>query len=167
MTMTAISPETANVPADSEAARRAAHIAGLRRLATTLEAHPGLPLPWEGSHAPLTFHFLSGDARANLAAAARALPCASWAKGTREYGELGGSYFDLHGEVLGLKVMLIADRETVCERVVTGKREVTEMLPDPDLIAAIPLVPVTREEDIVEWTCGSVLAPAQDGDQAA
>jgi hypothetical protein len=41
---------------------------------------------------------------------------------------------------------------------VTGTKTVTEMVPDPDA----PMIEVTREVDIVEWDCGSVLAPSEN-----
>lgn len=53
---------------------------------------------------------------------------------------------------------LLASREAVCERVVVGTREVTEQVPDPDALAAVRTVTVTRTEDIVEWHCGPLLA---------
>jgi hypothetical protein len=160
VTIAAISPETA-IPADDEAARRARYAAGLRVLAVIVENHPEVPLPFHGAHSPLTFHFLAGNGdRERMAAAARALPC-TWRKGTRDYGELGGAYFDLTGDLAGLKVQLTAAREDVCERIVTGTREVTEMVKDPVLLAAIPLVPVTREVEEVEWRCRPVTAPAK------
>jgi len=161
MTMTAISPEKAAGAPDDEATRRAAYVAGLRVLAGILENHPEVPLPFHGSASPLTFHFLAGNGdRERMAAAARALPC-TWRKGARDYGELGGAYFDLAGDLAGLKVQLTAAREDVCEKVVTGKREVTEMVKDPVLLAAVPLTEVTREVEEVEWRCRPVTAPAK------
>lgn len=161
MTMTAISPETATGAPDDEAARRARYAAGLRVLAGILENHPEVPLPFHGSVSPLTFHFLAGNGdRERMAAAARALPC-KWAKGTRDYGELGGAYFDLSGDLAGLKVQLTAAREDVCERIVTGTRPVTELVKDPVLLDAVPLTEVTRQVEDVTWRCRPVLAPAR------
>jgi hypothetical protein len=161
MTMTAISPETASAPADAGAARRAAYVAGLRVLARILENHPEVPLPFAGTGTPLTLHFLTGSGdREKMAAAARALPC-QWVKGTRDYGDLGGAYFDLSGDLAGLRVQLTAAREDVCERIVTGTREVTEMVKDPVLLDAVPLTEVTRTVEDVEWRCRPVTAPAK------
>lgn len=160
MTITAIQPITAGITAQ-EQAHRAAYVAGLRVLAAALEAHDEVPLPYDGDSSAITIHFLAGaDPRAAMAAAARALPC-SWRKDVRDYGERGGgAYFDLHGELAGLKVTLTARRDDVCERAVTGTREVVELVRDPALLDAVPLVEVTRVVEDVEWTCGSVLAPA-------
>jgi hypothetical protein len=161
MTMTAISPEKAAIPADDEVARRARYVAGLRVLAGILENQPEVPLPAAGDLLPLTFHFLTGNGdRARMATAARALPCA-WRKGVRDYGKLGGAYFDLTGDLAGLKVQLTAARADVCERIVTGTREVTELVKDPVLLDAVPLTEVTREVEEVEWRCRPVTAPAK------
>jgi hypothetical protein len=138
---------------------RAAYIDGLRALASVLEAHPEVPLPYEGTGTEMAFHFLHGaDPRAAMAETARALPCA-WRKETRDY-EDGTAYFDLHGQLAGLKVRLCAYRDAVCTRVKVGTREVTETVKDPAALAGVPEVEVTRTEDIVTWDCGSLLAPA-------
>ncbi len=62
-------------------------------------------------------------------------------------------------------VMLHAygDRAKVCERVVTGTREVTEEVPDPDA----PKVTVTRVVEDVEWRCSSILAAGEGDDTPA
>ena len=136
---------------------RAAYTAGLRQLAGILDAHPELPLPFEGGSAgrAMSFHFLFGaDPRAALAAAARARPC-TLAKNVRDYGE-HGAYLDLAGQLAGLHVELTAYRDDVCTRRVTGTedREVEETV--------TPAVTrkVTRTVDVVEWECHPVMAPA-------
>lgn len=57
---------------------------------------------------------------------------------------------------VGLDVF--AAREEVCERVVVDTREVTEEVPDPEALAAVPTTTVTRTEEIVEWVCRPILA---------
>ena len=109
-------------------------------------------------------HFLRGtEERECLAATARALPCA-WRKDVRggEYAE----YFDLYGEIGGLKIKLTAYRDTVCKRVVTGTREVTEVVKDPAKLAEVPEVEVTRTEEVIEWDCGTLLGPRAIADNA-
>lgn len=165
---------TATTAADSadagmrEQVKRAGYIDGLRCLADILEDDDAVPLPYHGDGTAITISaFLNApDPRAALAAAARAFRGMTWRKDVREseYGD----YFDLEGELHGLKLVLTAYRDAVCERVVTGTREVTEMVKDPEALAAVPEVEVTRTVETVEWVCGSVLAPAaQEGPAAA
>lgn len=137
---------------------RQAYVDGLRALAAVLEEHPEVPLPWDGTGSEITCHFLHGDGpRAAMAAAARAIPCA-WSKDVRD-----DDYFDLHGQLAGLKIKLTAFRDAVCTRVVTGVSTVTEEVQDPDALAAVPKVTVTREVEEITWDCGSLLAPAAGG----
>jgi hypothetical protein len=143
------------------AEKRAAYIKGLRTLASALEDHPEIPLPYEGTGTRLTFNdFLTGDdPRAAMAETARLLPC-TWSKqfwGSED--EPSNSYFSLVGEIAGLKVELISFRNAVCERVVTGTREVTEKVKDPAALAEVPEVEVTRTVEDYVWDCGTLLGP--------
>jgi hypothetical protein len=139
---------------DSE---RAAYIKGLRALADVLEQTDDLPLPFDGHLDPITFHFLgTADPRAELAAATRAIPC-DWTK--RVFDSRNTAYFDLRGQLHGLKVNLSAFRDDVCERIVTGTHQVTETVKDPEALAAVPEIEVTKTVEDVEWRCGSILAP--------
>jgi hypothetical protein len=137
--------------------RRAAYVSGLRKLADILERHPEVELPYTGTNGELTW-ILTGDSghKAQQAAIARALP-GTVRKGVR------GDAFDLRGENDGLGVLVIADRDEVCERVVVGTETVTEERPDPEALAALPTVTVTEEREVVEWRCGSLLSGAGTG----
>jgi hypothetical protein len=136
---------------------RTAYIDGLRTLASVLELHPDLPLPYEGNDSPFTIHFLHGaDPRGAMAAAARMIPC-KWAKTSDD------NYFDLRGELAGLKIKLTAFRDAVCTRIVTGTREVTEEVTDPDA----PKVTVTHIIEDVEWDCGPLLAGSEPAAKTA
>ncbi|MEV0968475.1 hypothetical protein [Microtetraspora glauca] len=133
---------------------RAEYIKGLRALADILEAHPELPLPYEGDDASL--NFIEGNAeeeRRGAAVFARVMP------GTVRK-EPRGEYFDLFAEIHGVRVQWIARRENVCERVVTGTREVEIEEPDPDALAAVPKVKRTVVVEDVEWQCHPILAGA-------
>lgn len=136
------------------AATRAAYTAGLRALADILDAHPDLPLPWQGGpYMAMTFHFLHAqDPRAELAAARRALGIPMG----KEPDENG--YFNMDGTLHGLHVKLVAFRKDVCERVVTGTREVEVEEPDPNAVAALPKVTRTEVIEDVEWVCHPILA---------
>jgi hypothetical protein len=148
-------------PAEATAAddsRRAGYIKGLRALADALEDNPAIPLPYQGTDADITIMFLTGDdRRRGMADAARAIPC-DWAK--TPWGDGGSTaYLDLMGQLHGLRLALTAYRNDVCERVVTGTREVTKTVKDPEALAAVPEVEVTETVENVEWICGSLLAP--------
>jgi heme-binding NEAT domain protein len=52
------------------------------------------------------------------------------------------------------------DREEICERIVTGTREVTVEVPDPEQLAAVPTVSVTKTVEDVEWICRPLLDDA-------
>ena len=144
---------------------RERYIDGLRVLAAALEASPDLPLPYDGSsrYSALHWSFYGKDSREQMALAARLLPCA-WAKEFTEADPDGEypAFFRLLGQMGGLHVRLIAERDAVCRKVVTGTREVTEEIPDPDA----PKVRVTRVVEDVEWDCGSLLRPVAEADVA-
>lgn len=143
----------ADAPAGDD---RSEYTAGLRLLADLLDRHPEVPLPYDGSAAPLVISFLSDNPKAKLAAAARAFP-----------GPLSkdadGTYFDLNGHLRGLLVQFTALRNAVCERVVVGTDTVVKQVPDP----AAPMVAVVEEVDRVEWVCSPVLAAAVSEEDGA
>lgn len=58
----------------------------------------------------------------------------------------------------GLRIHVYAQREQVCQRVVTGTREVTETVPDPEALKAVPQVAVTKVVEDVDWICHPLLA---------
>jgi len=64
-----------------------------------------------------------------------------------------GDYFDALIPLRSVKVRLTDERAQVCTRVVTGVETVTEDIPDPEYVAAAPMVTQTREVETVEWTC--------------
>lgn len=145
---------------------RARYIDGLRVLAAALEQHPEIPLP--DTTQEIRFCFFGPDEREAMAAAAQAIPCA-WRK---EFGDADPdgrwpAFFWLHGELGGLRVKMSALRDTVCRRVVTGTRKVTEEVPDPEALKAVPKKTVTRLIEDIEWDCGSLLAPVTARPKAA
>ena len=152
--------------ADFPRNERALYIDGMRELMDALEANPSIPLPYQGTGMAMTFHFLmTADPRAEMAAAAVALPC-DWRKVPREF-DSGPAYLDLQGAIRGVQVTLTAFREDVCRRVVTGTREVTRTVKDPDALAQVPEVEITETVEDVTWECGPLLAAAIPGDDEA
>lgn len=73
---------------------------------------------------------------------------------TKDIGDYAGVILRF-GEV-GLYVY--AGRGEVCERIVTGTREVTKEVPDPKALAEVPKVTVTETVEDVEWKCTPLLA---------
>jgi hypothetical protein len=143
---------------------RAEYIAGLRQLADLLEAHDDMPLPYSGSsdYSYLQWIEVVDDAAAQLE---RARTFARLIPGTVEKS-VRGDAFDLLGTIGGLYVKMILSRDAVCERVATGVTTVTEQVPDPDALAAVPTTTVTREVEDVEWVCQPLLAGAAPWDAA-
>ena len=135
---------------------RIAYTQGLRALADLIDNNPDLPLPYSGSDAtaPITFYVLNRteDPKGTLAKIARLLPGA-----VGKSVSMTGEYFSITGTLAGLHIDATAYRNAVCERVVTGTREVT--------VPAIPAMParpaigeITTTVEDVEWVCGPLLA---------
>lgn len=133
---------------------RAGYTAGLRQLADLLDAHPEIPLPFHGRPgcSPITIHHLDGDREA-FAATVRALP-------GRKDKAVNGNYYNVEVALHGLRLQVTAYRDTVCERIVTGTRQVEREVPDPDALAAVPTTTVTETVEDVRWECSPLTAPA-------
>lgn len=132
------------------------YIKGLRALADVLENHDEVPLPYDGNSVPISAYFLSAaDPRAELAAAARAIPC-SFRKSVTEDDKYSPGTLKLTGNLHGLRIELVAYRNAVCERVVTGIEE----RPVEEVVTPAVTRTVTKPVEIVEWRCQSILSPA-------
>lgn len=129
---------------------RAEYIAGLRALADLLEQNEILPLPYEGTSSELTFFTYE---REQAQAFARLLP----GKVDKEVTDSNSFGFELHGAIHGLRVLVYADREKVCRRVVKGVR--TEVRTE-DITQVIGQRSVPVEVEDVEWVCEPLLAGA-------
>jgi len=123
---------------------RTAYTQGLRDLADILDNNPDLPLPYHGKSVGL--HWIEND-KASAAVFARLIP-GTVTKTAR------GDALDLEGQIAGLKVLFIASRDAVCERVVTGTHEVT--VPAQPAVKATKAT--TRVVEDVEWVCGPLLS---------
>jgi hypothetical protein len=133
---------------------RTEYTKGLRALADILDAHPEVPLPYHGREGtPLAIYHLNrkDETRAAFLASVRAFP------GRKEKDANDGTY-RVAATLHGVRVEVVAYRETVCERVVTGTREVTREVPDPDALAALPKTVVTETVEDVEWICQPLTA---------
>ncbi|MCW2545391.1 MAG: hypothetical protein JWM40_2943 [Frankiales bacterium] len=129
----------------------------LRALADFIDANPDLP-DLVTDQRLLTYVSPLNKPRAVMAAVARA---GAKAGVPVEKSYDGGEYANLSLQFGPIELHVYAQRDAVCERVVTGTREVTKEVPDPEALAAVPTVTVTETEDIVEWVCGPLLATDQ------
>lgn len=141
---------------------RAEQIAGIYQLALWLEQNPDIPIPYalQGhGYTSINIHAAHGDGdeKAVMAAAARAIP------GRVEKDVIADRLFTIEGTIPGgVRVQVLAARDQVCKRVVTGTREVTKTVPDP--MITVPTVEVTETVEDVEWVCEPIL---QDRTRAA
>lgn len=142
---------TTNVQQNTD--RAAEMAAGLRALADMIQAHPEVV---DDLRYPLNWMMTSVDGRTEVSRLARA--GAKSGAAVKKHGTDRFAGVDIAFGPVNLRVY--ADREEVCERVVTGTREVTKEVPDPEALAAVPTVTVTEVVEDVEWRCASFLAPA-------
>jgi hypothetical protein len=128
--------------------------AGLRALADMIEANPelrGNELYMSGLN---IWHTKDAAFMADLVRAA----LRHGAKVTKDISETQHNV-DLTWH--GITASILARRDAVCERVVIDTREFTEEVPDPEALAAVPTVTVTRTEEVVEWQCKPPLTAEQ------
>jgi hypothetical protein len=133
--------------------------AGLHRLAELVAANPDLASLFRYTLAHISVPLIaSEDPKTALAAIVRAglrtgatvskLPSDQFAGADVLWGPVG--------------IHVYADRELVCERVVTGTETVTRTVPEPAALAAVPTVEVTEEVERVEWVCRPLLEAGAD-----
>ena len=132
---------------------RTAYTQGLRALADALDSDPDLPLPSPGSicHYPLS---IFAETKAEVAAYARLM-----GKAEKSVSEDCNYGFALKGAFHGLHLTVFAQREEVCERIVTGARTVVTEVPDPEALALVPTITRTEVVETVTWKCSPLLAP--------
>lgn len=134
--------------------------AALRAIADMLDAQPELGNYTRFAsginmiHVPVSY---LDDPRAAIAAFVRAGMAHGASVTKRNDDKFGGAVLTW-GPV---SLEAFATREQVCERVVVGTKEITEEVPDPEALAAVPKVERTRTEEIVEWRCQPLLAPSE------
>lgn len=133
-------------------------VKGLRLLADIVEENPAMAENFQYTlqASGLNLHLRGDERAAQMAKIARVM---------RKHGAITTKdvFGDLHNVVCDFgftKVYIIARREEVCERVVVDTVEVTEEVPDPEVLATVPKVTVTRTEEIVEWQCRPLLEAA-------
>ncbi len=124
---------------------------GLRELADWLETNPEVGeriLSW-----PKVYLFTNG--REDFVSTCKAL-------GGMRVKSADDNYFNVERTFGGITLQVTVARGLVCEKKVTT-REVTRRIPDPEVVASVPLVDVTETEEVIEWECEpSILAAVGD-----
>lgn len=153
--------ERAQERADEIAARFAKAAAEIAAIAAFVQAHPHLAKHMRnadigGTGRVCVYVGYDGGA-ATIAEFARAAARAGH-KVVKKPGGTEDQFFGVEIHFGWPHIYVYADREQVCERVVTGTREVVEEIPDPDA----PTITQTRVEEIVEYRCGPLLGGGSD-----
>jgi len=130
---------------DPRQARHERWIRGLRSLLDCIEAAPEL----KGASAIGQTVFLNAGSAEDMKTIAQAAG-GRWTKDVLDYSP---DTFRLVRSFGPHQIIIFTARENVCERVVTGTREVTVEEHDPALLAAVPTKTVTKTVEDVEWVC--------------
>jgi hypothetical protein len=134
---------------------RSEYVSALRTLADLIEQHDELPVPYGIDAQWIDCALSHEDQRRSAQAFVRAVP-GPVTKGVRD------SAFDLDGEIGPIRVAMILSRDAVCTRVVRKVREVTEEVPDPEALAAVPTVTVTKTVEDIEWVCEPLMRSREE-----
>lgn len=102
-----------------------------------------------------------GAIEAEFAKIVDMFPGAVWEK-NEPTGSYGETYYELKGAWEDVQIEVLTYRQDVCEAVVVLEHDVVSEVPDPELVAAIPLIKVTEKKKVVEWQCNPVIAEKTD-----
>lgn len=142
-----------NQPTDQERAEQVA--TDMERIAAFVRANPEVAENL-GRQNFLVCLYREGDPRAAMAYYAR--------RGLRAGATIDKNVSDKYASVLlrfgSFALDVYAEREQVCERVVTGTREIEVEEQDPEALAAVPTRTVTKVVEDVEWVCTPLLSGA-------
>lgn len=141
---------------EKRAARKLAgeQAAGLRALADMIEANPDVAHLLLLAVDSMSAYVTTAE---DMAAFTRAAAAAK-ATVTKDYPKDADRHMSVTAGFGPVAVRLHTTRDVVCKRVVTGVETVTKTVPDPALLAAVPLVDVTEEVEQVRWECRPLLA---------
>jgi hypothetical protein len=150
--MTTINEAETGTTPEAKAERLATH---LERLAAFVRANPDLGERFAGTFQRFLVCLVWQDnPRAQMADWARR----GLAAGAKIEKEFGDKYTAVNLNFGPIELHVYAEREQVCERIVTGTREVEIEEPDPEAVAALPKIKRTEVVEDVEWRCHSILA---------
>ena len=132
---------------DGATEARADFVKGLRDLADFIE-QTGVVTPYATESYPKAINAMV-DGKEDLAEFARV---AGYVE--KDYS---GSFATLRKQFGPISYEVFTHRNNVCERVQVGTETITEEVPDPEKIAEVPTVTVTREQPVYEWRCDEPL----------
>lgn len=138
-----------NVQTQEQIDARESALNDATRLIKWLKDNPEIPVPSEFSGTLHIFEWNSKDEAAQMAKA----------MGTCEKS-YDDSLFRLVKSFGSLKLEGVFTRQSVCERVVVGSKEIESEEADPVAVAALPRVKVKKTVEIVEWRCPETLLGA-------
>jgi hypothetical protein len=124
----------------------------LRALAAFVEANPQYTDDFRYAFNHINV-YVKGDKKAALADMVRAGLRAGAKVEKKVYGAWFSAELDFGG---GVDLQVNANRDEVCERVVTGTKTVTKLVPDPAI--EVPEVEITEEVEIYEYVCGPLMS---------
>jgi hypothetical protein len=137
-------------------------VAPLRALIDFVEANPELAGHFRHGSFSKVLIYAGGihDPREVMAEFIRA-GLATGAKVTKDFD--GDNWANVHVKFGPIDIEVYGKRAEVCERVVVGTEEVEEEVADPEALAAVPKVKVTKTVEQVKWVCHPLLADAPAG----
>ncbi|MFD8496278.1 hypothetical protein [Amycolatopsis sp. NPDC059657] len=130
--------------------------AGLRAFADMIEQNPETAdgFRYTLTDAAINVHLADGNEAEQQAMFARV----ALRHGAKVTKDINDTWHNLIIDFGGVKAQVLAYREEVCERVVTGTETVTKTVPDPKLLAEVPTIEVTEKVETYEWQCKPLLA---------
>lgn len=150
----------------------------LRELSTVIERNPWMPRPSfsiglsAGRRTMINVNVWSpvpgaeGDTdlarmKDTLRALRRAFGGGVWKKNDPSSNSFAETYYELTREWNGATVVLSAYRSKVCQMTVR-EEEYTEEVPDPNYVADVPTITVTRTRKVTEWHCNEPVESGAD-----
>jgi hypothetical protein len=146
------------------ATRNAETVAALRTLIDFIETNPELGEHFRyGSFSKVLVYAGTAKPREVMAEFIRA-GLAAGAKIEKDFD--GDNWANVHLHFGPIDIEVYGKRAEVCERVVVGTEEFVEEVADPEALAAVPKVKVTKTVEQVKWVCHPLLADTPAGGES-